>query len=153
MSLDNLIAEASAKLPPPPQGGTPDDAATLSQTPASDAGVVASAPGVSPNAGALSFLLTGARVLLCSVLDVESPKTTLADDKIKSMVDVLAPCADHYGINLGNTIQGPLGPALFTAGPLLWEAWSQLNMELKAKRATRVEEPPAPTPGAEVANG
>lgn len=101
-------------------------------------GATSPAPESSPNIGAIAFLLTMFRVIGGKVLKAESLATTLNDANVQACADVLAPVADKYGINLATAFNGPEVAAIMVAGPILWEAAYQLNLELKAKRAKPV---------------
>lgn len=99
-------------------------------------------PPPDPNEGPIAFLMAGTREVLCAVLRVESPRTTLADDKCEAIARVLAPVATKHGVRLDAVIEGPEAAAIMTAGPLLWTAYRELvkELEAKAKRQAR----PAP---------
>jgi len=118
----------------------------------------AEAPPPGPgNFEALGFLLAAFREVASMVLKVKSLRVTLGEAQIEQCARVLAPVADKYGVQLGGFMAGPEAIALMTAGPILWRAYSQLDMELKARRATPVEPQPegegqAPAP-ATVADG
>jgi hypothetical protein len=99
----------------------------------------APAPG---NFEAIGFLLAAFREVASMVLKVNSLRTTLAEREIEQCARVLAPVADKYSINLGGFMGGPEAIALMTAGPILWRAYQQLDMELKARRAKPVSEEP-----------
>ena len=113
--------------------------------PAGDAGQAppAAPPMESANVGAIAFLLSAFRELSCRILSVESPRTTLNHQNVVACAQALAPVADKYGIDLGAIFNGPEAMALMVAGPLLWEAANQLNLELKARRAKPTTEPAA----------
>ena len=112
------------------------------------------APPQSPNLNAIGFVLTAFRELSCQLLKVNSPRVTLSNENIGVCAQVLAPVADKYGINLGAIFEGPEGVALMVAGPILWAAADQLNMELKARRAKPVAEaaPDKDEPASQPAN-
>ena len=115
--------------------------------PDADQAPAGAAPTESPNYGAIGFALTAFRELTCKLLTVESPKRTLSDANIEACARVLAPVADKYGVNLGGMFSGPEGVAMMVAGPLLWEAATQLNLELKARRARPIDQAaPEPAP-------
>jgi hypothetical protein len=108
------------------------------------------------NFEAIGFLLEAFREVASMVLKVKSLRVTLGDAEVKQCAHVLAPVADKYGINLGGFMGGPEAIALMTAGPILWRAYSQLDMELKARRAKPVNEEPeanGQAPAATVADG
>lgn len=103
---------------------------------------------VSPNVGAIVLLLSTFRTIAGAMLAVQSLDSTLNDANVARCAEVLAPVADKYGIDLGAAWAGPEAAAILVAGPILWTAAQQLNLELKAKRARPVQpvaEPSAPT--------
>jgi hypothetical protein len=132
--LEQLALRADAAGEPPAGDGSPPG------------GQPPPGPEASPNFGAIAFMLSAFRELTCKMLSVESPKKTLSDANIEQCATVLAPVADKYGVNLGMMFNGPEGMALMIAGPLLWEAATQLNLELKARRAKPVDEEREPAP-------
>lgn len=93
----------------------------------------------SPNIGALIVLGTIFRELACMMLAVTTPKVTLADDKLDVAARAIAPALDKHGFNLADAMAGPELQAVMVAGPILWTAAQQLNLELKAKKAKPVE--------------
>jgi hypothetical protein len=92
------------------------------------------APAESPNIGLIALALTAFREASCLMLQIESPRVTLADAQISSCAAVLAPVADKYGIDLSMQF-GPEAAAAMVAGPILWNAYSQASHELKARKA------------------
>lgn len=99
-------------------------------------------PAESPNVGVIALALTAFREASILMLRVESPRVTLNDQAIAQCAQVLAPVADKYGINMAVQF-GPEVAAAMVAGPILWNCYSQLNLELKARKAkpaTGVEE-------------
>jgi hypothetical protein len=96
------------------------------------------APAESPNNGLIALALTAFREASCLMLQIESPRVTLADAQIAQCAAVLAPVADKYGINLGLQF-GPEAAAAMVAGPILWNAYSQASHELKARKAKPAE--------------
>jgi hypothetical protein len=93
----------------------------------------------SPNVAAIGFMLSAFRQLATMLLKVESLAMTLDDKNVEQCAKALAPVADKYGINLGTMFDGPEGLAIMVAGPILWTAATQLNSELKARKAKPVE--------------
>jgi hypothetical protein len=100
-------------------------------------------PASSPNLAAIAFLLTTFRTLAGVMLKVQTLELTLNDSNVQACASVLAPVADKYGIDLAGAFSGPEAAALMVAGPILWEAARQLNLELKARRAKPVDAAPA----------
>jgi hypothetical protein len=94
------------------------------------------APG---NFEAIGFLLAAFVEVASMVLKVDSLRRTLGERAIEQCARVLAPVADKYGVQLGGFMAGPEAVALMTAGPILWGAYKQLDMELKARRAKPIE--------------
>jgi len=79
------------------------------------------------------------------LLRVETPRSTLDEAAIQQCAAVLAPVADKYGMNVSMQF-GPELAAAFVAGPILWNAYTQLSHELNARKAKPVsgtEVPPA----------
>lgn len=89
---------------------------------------------------ALTGLLTAGRELAITAGDLQSPKVTLADDKIKIVVDVTVPVLEKYGFKLGGGLIPIELQAIFTAGPILWAATAAILDELAAKRAKAASE-------------
>lgn len=94
-------------------------------------------PPPSPNIGVLVLALTTLREASCALLHVATPRQTLNDQAIETCAGVLAPVADKYGLNLAAQL-GPEVAAAFVAGPILWNAYRELDMELKARKAKPV---------------
>lgn len=120
-------AEAAAGSAPAEQGA---DVAPAAGGDLAEAGVTPS----EANRRAIGFLLAGAREVLCLVLKVKSLQATLDDRNVEACANVLAPVADKYGVRLGGFLDGPEGPALMVAGPILWAAWRELDRELGERR-------------------
>lgn len=59
-------------------------------------------PGVMTNAQCFSMMLEMLRDVLCGFAKVESPKTTLSNDKIAPAAEALGAVADKYGFNLSS---------------------------------------------------
>ena len=95
----------------------------------------AAAEPAQSSAEALTGLITAGRELAVNVLELETPKTTLADDKIKAIVDVTVPVLEKYGFKLGGGLIPIELQAIFTAGPILWAAAAAMLQELADKRA------------------
>lgn len=120
---------------------------TLDQAPAP-------APGPS-NAELIAMGVEMFRELLCMVLDVETPKTTLDEKTARAIGQAWEPVCAKYSVDLGR-LMGGFGPelaAIVTTGPLLFKAWRALDRELTEKRrpparlpAADKGPPPAPTP-------
>lgn len=115
-----------------------DGAAPLGSEPKDEA------PLPPSNKDALGFLLAAFREIASRVLKVESLRRTLGDAEIEQCAAVLAPVATKYGINLAGVMGGPEVIAIVTAGPILWRCYTELDAELRAKRAKPVadDEPP-----------
>lgn len=111
---------------------------TLGQAPELDGapppGQAEGPPLESPNLGVIVLAFTTLREASCAMLGVKSPRESLNDQAIQTCAAVLAPVADKYGINLGAQL-GPEVAAALVAGPILWNAYHQLELELKAKKA------------------
>lgn len=118
-----LLASQADGLGLPPDGNTPG------APPGADA-----PPLESPNLGVMVLALTALREASCMMLRVESPRHTLNEAAIAQCAQVLAPVADKYGINLAMQL-GPEVAAAMVAGPILWTFYSQLDHELKARKA------------------
>ena len=123
-ALDQLALAADAAEKPESAPGEPPPGA---------------APPESPNFAPLGMTFELLRVGACFMLKVETPKQTLNDANIATLAGVFAPVLDKYGINLGTILDGPEWQAAFVGGPILWRAWSELDMELKARRAKPVD--------------
>lgn len=95
----------------------------------------------SPNLGLIVVALTALREASCLMLEVTSPRLTLTEPAIAQCAAVLAPVADKYGLNFGMQFGPELGAAL-VAGPILWSFYTQLNNELKARKAKPVKDAP-----------
>jgi hypothetical protein len=117
-----------------------------SNEPRADGEASGSAPQAEPpapgNFEAIGFLLAAFTEVASMVLKVDSLRRTLGDREIEQCARVLAPVADKYGLQLGGFMGGPEAVALMTAGPILWGAWKQLDMELKARRAKPITPEP-----------
>jgi len=140
-ALENLAKQGDELVAPPADPAAPGAPG--------EPGAVA-APQISPNHGALVFLLSGFRELACLVLKVESPRRTLDEKNVEACAGALAPVADKYGLNLATFLDGPEGMAIVVAGPILWGTYREMDAELRARRAKKVEgeEAPAAAPAA-----
>jgi hypothetical protein len=131
--LEALALQADTLGAAPPDAGAPG-------APGADA-----PPLESPNLALIALALTAFREASCLMLNVQSPRATLTDTAIRDCASAIAPVADKYGLNLGVQF-GPEATAAFVAGPILWNAWSQLSLELKARQAKPVgDAPPDPS--------
>lgn len=76
------------------------------------------------------------RGTLQSMAKLESPATTMADDKLQPAADALGAVFDKYGINLQGIAGGYLVEltALAVAGPLAWSIYAGIQAEIKAKK-------------------
>lgn len=114
----------------------------------------APAPGPS-NAELIAMGVEMFRELVCLVLDVETPRTTLDEKTARAIGQAWEPVCEKYGVDLGRLIGG-FGPelaAVVTTAPLLFKAYRALDRELADKRrapaklpAAEKGPPPAPTP-------
>jgi hypothetical protein len=103
----------------------------------------AEAPPAPGNVEAIGFLLSAFVEVASMVLKVKSLRVTLGEREIEQCARVLAPVADKHGLQLAGFMgNGVEVLALMTAGPILWGAWKQLDMELAARRAKPVSEQP-----------
>jgi hypothetical protein len=89
---------------------------------------------------ALTGYLEAARDGLCSYLDLETPKQTLADDKIAKVAEVMAPVLEKYGLSMAGGVIPIEVTAILTAGPILWTAAKTALFELKQKEAKAAAE-------------
>jgi hypothetical protein len=119
--LDALIGQVDAKMTEGQQALNPEGA--VQAEPEQSAG------------DALTGLLTAGREMAIVGLDIQSPKVTLADDKIAAIVQVTVPVLEKYGFKLGAGLIPVELQLLFTAGPILWVAAVTALQELAAKRA------------------
>lgn len=103
----------------------------------------------SPNYRAIGFMLSAFVQLATALLKVESLKRTLGETEVEQCAKVLAPVADKYGVNLSTMFDGPEGVALMVAGPILWNAATQLQDELRARKAKPVEPSSSSPPSAD----
>lgn len=126
--LESLALQADTLGTPPQPGDAPPGAP----------GGPDAAPLESPNVGMIALALTALREASVMMLKVQSPRSTLNDQAIKQCAEVLAPVADKYGINLAMQL-GPEVAAAMVAGPILWTFYSQLDLELKARKAKPAE--------------
>lgn len=95
------------------------------------------------------------RELVCLVLDVDTPRTTLDEKTARAIGQAWEPVCAKYGVDLGRVVGG-FGPelaAVATTAPLLFKAYRALDRELSDKRraparlaAADKGPPPAPTP-------
>ena len=127
-ALDVIAAEADAAAAPEPQPG------------AAGAGPGPQTITQSPNVAAVGFILTAFRTVAGMLLKVESLDRTLNDANVQQCAEAIAPVADKYGLDLQQFLGGSVeAAAVMVAGPILWTAASELQNELKARRAKPVK--------------
>lgn len=86
-------------------------------------------------AQALAGLLTGVREGASELMDLQSPRIVLTDDKIQKVAEAVAPALDKHGLSMvGGKIPVELH-ALFVAGPIMWATTKAVLAELASKQA------------------
>lgn len=119
-----------------------------------DADQASTAPGAAPgqpappgmtNAQCLTMALQIVRETLCSVVKVQSPRTTLDDAACSAVGEAVAPVLDKHGINLGNMAGDYMAElrALAVTVPIALAVRTALLEELAARRAKPIKPEPA----------
>lgn len=136
----------------------PDDLENRQFTPVGDQAAPAedttiAEPAESPamtNAEIIMVIVSMARDLVCSALDLESPKTTLAQDKAQKLGELWGPVADKRGWNF-NSAMGNYAleiTALIGTVAIVQEVRKAYLVEVAARVSTEPINPPDPVPDA-----